>query len=273
MEFKYTNIRLGRDLHLDVFCREDATALVNYLNEPEIARNTLKIPSPYTEKDAEEWLKMQEDALQELGYPRSYAIRNGKGALMGALGFASMKPREELDIELGYWLAAPFRKQGILSRVLEHFSNLCLTEWGFRSVTATIFAFNTASQKTAAKAGFRPTDYLKDHYNKNGEIFDGIRFTKTFDDVILARRVSVIGRVQGVFFRQSTQEKARELGLSGTVRNLQDGSVYIEVQGSARNMNLFLDWCKMGPPAAEVREIYIQEGTLWPYQGFETIRD
>ncbi|WP_152981426.1 acylphosphatase [Hymenobacter sp. AT01-02] len=47
------------------------------------------------------------------------------------------------------------------------------------------------------------------------------------------RTLQVHGRVQGVFYRQSTQQEASRLGLTGTVRNNEDGTVSIEAEGSA----------------------------------------
>jgi acylphosphatase len=70
------------------------------------------------------------------------------------------------------------------------------------------------------------------------------------------RRVKILvhGRVQGVFYRDSTRRKARELGLVGTVRNLPDGSVEIVSEGTAAALEVLVQWCKLGPPAAEVKD-------------------
>lgn len=67
--------------------------------------------------------------------------------------------------------------------------------------------------------------------------------------------VLVRGRVQGVFFRASTQEKANELGLAGWVRNLPDGRVEARVEGERDAVNEMLAWLRQGPPAAEVEDI------------------
>ena len=67
--------------------------------------------------------------------------------------------------------------------------------------------------------------------------------------------LKVYGKVQGVYFRASTQRKARELGITGFVENLDDGSVYIEAEGSDEAMNAFLDWVSHGPSAADVENV------------------
>ncbi len=70
--------------------------------------------------------------------------------------------------------------------------------------------------------------------------------------------VLVFGIVQGVGFRASAQRKARELGLTGFVRNLEDGSVEIMAEGDERKLSEFLEWAKKGPPGAHVEKIEIK---------------
>jgi acylphosphatase len=72
----------------------------------------------------------------------------------------------------------------------------------------------------------------------------------------------VSGVVQGVFFRASTSDKAKELGVRGTVRNEPDGSVRIEAEGTDEALERFLDWCRVGPPAAVVENLEVSEGVV-----------
>ncbi len=64
--------------------------------------------------------------------------------------------------------------------------------------------------------------------------------------------IKVSGIVQGVYFRYSTKQKADQLGLTGTVRNLIDGSVAIVCEGEEKDVNALIDWSKQGPPGARV---------------------
>lgn len=76
--------------------------------------------------------------------------------------------------------------------------------------------------------------------------------------------VSITGRVQGVFYRQSTQDTANRLGLAGWVRNCPDGSVAAVFEGERAAVEKALAWCHQGPPAARVENIT----TKWlDYQG------
>lgn len=71
-------------------------------------------------------------------------------------------------------------------------------------------------------------------------------------------RVIVKGRVQGVFYRQSTREKARKLGVVGWVRNQDDGSVAYEATGTRVVVEALIEWSRKGPPAARVDELSVE---------------
>jgi acylphosphatase len=67
--------------------------------------------------------------------------------------------------------------------------------------------------------------------------------------------ITVSGRVQGVGFRYYTREMAKSLSIKGFVRNLPDGSVYIDAQGSNDALETFIQWCRSGPSRASVERI------------------
>jgi len=82
-------------------------------------------------------------------------------------------------------------------------------------------------------------------------------------------RVLIEGRVQGVFFRQSTREMADRLELSGWVRNLPDGRVEALFAGPAERVRQAVDWCRQGPPAARVTNLELSwEEPATPSDGF-----
>ena len=68
-------------------------------------------------------------------------------------------------------------------------------------------------------------------------------------------RVRISGRVQGVFFRDSTREKAEELGLYGYVKNTPDGDVEALFEGPTGKIKEMLRWCEQGPPHASVENV------------------
>jgi len=71
----------------------------------------------------------------------------------------------------------------------------------------------------------------------------------------MCRRFKVRGRVQGVFFRKSAQAAALKLGLSGWVRNLDDGRVESLACGDKNLTNEYLAWLRVGPTLAKVTEV------------------
>ena len=70
-----------------------------------------------------------------------------------------------------------------------------------------------------------------------------------------AVHIVVHGSVQGVFFRASTQSQATEHSLTGWVRNLPDGTVEIHAEGEKESLGRFIEWCRQGPPAANVQRL------------------
>lgn len=82
-------------------------------------------------------------------------------------------------------------------------------------------------------------------------------------------KLTVKGRVQGVWFRASTKKQADDLGVRGFVRNLVNGNVYIEAEGTQEQLQLFVIWCKNGPILAHVSEVIEQKGNLQHFTDFE----
>lgn len=71
------------------------------------------------------------------------------------------------------------------------------------------------------------------------------------------QRIHVIvkGRVQGVYYRASTQEQAETLGLTGWVRNMENGDVEFEAQGTQEQLDNLLLWAQKGPTRAQVTSV------------------
>jgi acylphosphatase len=77
-------------------------------------------------------------------------------------------------------------------------------------------------------------------------------------------RVLVSGKVQGVYFRQSTKVEAQSLGVTGLVRNLMDGRVEAVFEGEEHDVKMLVNYCRQGPPAAKVNNIDVTYG---PFKG------
>jgi len=80
--------------------------------------------------------------------------------------------------------------------------------------------------------------------------------------------IRVTGKVQGVFFRAFTKEKADELAIAGFVRNEANGDVYIEAEGEEELLTSFTNWCKHGPRLAIVTGLTTSDAPLKNFRDF-----
>jgi acylphosphatase len=86
-----------------------------------------------------------------------------------------------------------------------------------------------------------------------------------------AVNVSIFGKVQGVYFRQSTKVKAKSLGVKGYVLNRTDGSVFLHAEGDDMDVDALVSWCHLGPIDAFVSELKIEVCTIEDFADF-TVR-
>jgi acylphosphatase len=81
-------------------------------------------------------------------------------------------------------------------------------------------------------------------------------------------RVRVSGRVQGVGFRVHTAERARSLGVAGSVRNLPDGTVEAAFEGEEAAVEALVGWCRRGPAGARIDAVEVDDEEPRGEQGF-----
>ena len=80
------------------------------------------------------------------------------------------------------------------------------------------------------------------------------------------------GRVQGVFFRATAKDVADEIGVTGWVRNTEEGNVEIKASGSNEQVQKFIAWCKVGPRKAIVTDVIVTIVEDEVFKSFEVIR-
>ena len=83
-----------------------------------------------------------------------------------------------------------------------------------------------------------------------------------------ARRFTIKGRVQGVWFRDSTRNVARTLGLSGHAINLRDGNVEVLAMGEETALAELAEWLQHGPPMAKVAQVIETDADWQKVNGF-----
>jgi len=89
---------------------------------------------------------------------------------------------------------------------------------------------------------------------------------------MIANKITLTGRVQGVGFRISTKAVADQLGVKGFIKNLPNGAVYIEAEAQPIFMQEFLNWCKLGPDEALVENIEVETIELKNHQNFNILK-
>ena len=90
----------------------------------------------------------------------------------------------------------------------------------------------------------------------------------------MLKTVSIIvsGKVQGVFFRKTAKDKAIELGVKGEIRNMPDETVHIIATATSGQLDQLIEWCKKGPPRAEVSNVVVEELELRSFDEFRVVR-
>jgi acylphosphatase len=80
--------------------------------------------------------------------------------------------------------------------------------------------------------------------------------------------LTISGRVQGVYYRQSAKEKAQELGITGSVKNMPNGDVFLVATGASEQLKQLIEWCRIGPSRAVVNRVQVQQIEDRSFSGF-----
>jgi len=82
------------------------------------------------------------------------------------------------------------------------------------------------------------------------------------------KNIRISGRVQGVGFRYATQNMASYCHVTGYVRNLPEGEVLIEAEGTPDDLEAFICWCRQGPSRAVIKFIDVYDGAMVGFTEF-----
>lgn len=140
----------------------DIERLQRLLDHEEMARNLKRVPFPYTQEAAAEFVRMIDEQSLELPPMRGLKV-GGKsvwaihceGVLAGVLGLSPGVGAEQGDLTLGYWLGKDFWGRGLATQAVSLACRWAFQEVGARRVSASVFAWNPASVKVLEKNGFR----------------------------------------------------------------------------------------------------------------------
>ena len=85
-------------------------------------------------------------------------------------------------------------------------------------------------------------------------------------------RLTIKGKVQGVFYRATAKDVADLLGIKGWVKNLPDRNVEIRATAPEETLQKLIAWSKEGPPKAKVDEVIVEELSLEEFNSFKILR-
>jgi RimJ/RimL family protein N-acetyltransferase len=169
-------IVVNDQVHLSELRSSDKPALVQHLNEREIYDRTLRIPFPYTDAAADEWLALVAKITEQQGRPVQFAIRSAADALIGGCGFDGFQVGKSHCGEVGYWLAKPLWGRGIMTAVVQRVCRHAFEEFGLAKITAHVFPHNPTSARVLEKCGFHEEGFLRKHFLKDGQFLDARLF-------------------------------------------------------------------------------------------------
>ena len=169
---------VSNNIHLTGITTADEEDIVTYMQDKQISEGTSRIPFPYTLEHARQWVEDNLAYEQEHGFKRTYAIRNEAGKMLGCIGLHFNFGTDADKSEFGYWLGKDHRNQGIMTEAIKKMALLAKEEYRLKSLEAHVFEFNIASQKTLIKAGFTRSERFTEHYEKDGERIDAIKFVR-----------------------------------------------------------------------------------------------
>lgn len=152
---------------------DDIDALMENLNDMEVYNGTLRVPFPYTRKNAESYVTGCKTQKEEFGRPMKWQVRHNSGLLAGSISLHNEHGKGSHKDEIGYWIGKAHRNKGLMTDTLKAFSALVFEYYGIVRIEATIFEYNTASQKAVEKCGFNYEGTLKKAYFKDGKYIDG----------------------------------------------------------------------------------------------------
>lgn len=143
----------------------DVPAITAHCQDPEIPRWTM-VPSPYERHHAEKFVASGEWGL-------AICLAGEPDVLLGCIGVPHVDD-DAGTCEVGYWVAAPARGSGLAPAALRLVATWLLQECGYRRIELSIFPGNSASERVAAKAGFRFEGVAPSRHVRDGRCLDAI---------------------------------------------------------------------------------------------------
>ena len=148
---------------------KELTSLCNAVNRRFLSD---RLPNPYTEKDAEEWLKMVTDNNEINGIYRAIVC---DGKLIGSI---SVEKKDD-DAEIGYMLLNEYANKGIATEAVKQVCTIAFKALSIEQITANVFQPNIASIRVLLKNGFKYKSAIPNAVIKDGNVYDLLIYVLT----------------------------------------------------------------------------------------------
>jgi RimJ/RimL family protein N-acetyltransferase len=165
-------ILVDDDIYLDEPSKKDKDNLIRLLSDREIYKNTLRLPFPYTAKDADWWFSFVKENKKKAGIDLNFAIRAKDKQLIGGISYHMKYGLNSHKDELGYWLGRSYWNKGIMSKVVMSFCQYGFDSLHYKRIEATVFEHNLSSARVLEKCGFEYEGTLKKYVIKDGDFID-----------------------------------------------------------------------------------------------------
>jgi len=153
-------------LKLRPYCESDIAELLPLIGTVEVAATTLRIPHPYTEQDARDFLVL----AQEPGRLWLATTLRGDGRQIGGVGLRVDDQHQHA--ELGYWLGVPYWGQGYATEAAREMLRYGFEDLGLHRIFASHFKHNAASGRILVKLGMRYEGRQREHIRKWDQFVD-----------------------------------------------------------------------------------------------------
>ncbi|HXY51838.1 MAG TPA: GNAT family protein [Terriglobales bacterium] len=161
----------------------DVNDLCQLAGAREVAATTLRIPHPYRQQDAVDYVKACLTADGRGSTRFAITLLDG-GRLCGGIGLHIEPAPAERNAELGYWLGVPYWGQGYATEAARAVARYGIEVLGVHRIYATHFAHNLASGRVLQKIGMRYEGRLRENVHKWGEFYDSLVYGMLASDLV-----------------------------------------------------------------------------------------
>lgn len=172
------NLKLDRGFYVSDLTAQDKADYVSHFQDKTIYDNTLAVPYPYTEASFDGFFSHVTKETETYGHSVNWVIRNSDGRAVGGIGLARVETLKSHQAEIGYWLAKPYRGQGIATDAVRRVTDFVFSEFGMVRVTGHVFIQNVGSSRVLEKAGYQYEGTLRKMFKKGDHFLDAKVYAK-----------------------------------------------------------------------------------------------